>query len=378
MEKRYDLAVIGAGPAGYEAAAFAGRLGKRTAIIEFGELGGTCLNKGCIPTKALLHASGIYRDARNAAGLGVMVADACYDIEGMHRRKDEVVAKLRRGVEHLLKNDNIDIYIGKATVNSPGIVGVSNAGEYQEIFADRILLATGGKPAMLGFDGSELPGVMTSDELIGQCGRSFSSLVIIGGGVIGLEFASIYANLGSEVTVIEALDRILPTMDPEISQAVAAIMKRRGIRICTSAKLEKIEDVGRLRCSFSEKTRQAAVEADGVLVAAGRKPNIDGLFGLGIEPEMSGGCIKVDDNYKTCIDGIYAVGDVIGGLQLAHLASAQGTAAVAGMFGEKAGIDFSAVPSCVYTEPEIASVGLTLDEAIQRDPGKGSQIPDDF
>jgi dihydrolipoamide dehydrogenase len=207
---------------------------------------------------------------------------------------------------------------------------------------------------------------MTSDELLGECGRSFSSLVIIGGGVIGLEFASIYANLGSEVTVIEALDRILPSMDPEISQAVAAIMKRRGIRISTSAKLEKIEDVGRLRCSFIEKTRQVTVEADGVLVAAGRKPNIDGLFGPGIEPEMSGGCIKVDDNYMTSIDGIYAVGDVIGGLQLAHLASAQGTAAVAGMFGEKAGIDFSAVPSCVYTEPEIASVGLTLDEAIQR------------
>lgn len=356
MAKEFDLVVIGAGPGGYVAAVRAAQEGLHVAVIENREVGGTCLNRGCVPTKTLLHASHLYSELTKADELGITVTGKAFDIKTMYSRKDKVVEQLRSGVEQLLQGNQIALIRGRAKIAGGGKVLV----EGEEITAKFILVATGAAPARPPIPGLDLPGVITSDELLDQKGTAYQSLVIIGGGVIGMEFASVFQALGCAVTVIEAMDRILPTMDREVSQNLSMILKRRGVAIHTKSAVEHIvQDGEKLRCVFTGKGQEQSVTAQAVLVATGRKANIDGLFQEGAKVEFDRG-IVVDKDYRTSLPGVYAIGDVTAGcIQLAHVASAQGCNAVMHMVGKKPEFDLSAVPACIYTDPEIASVGLT-------------------
>ena len=364
----YQLIVIGAGPGGYEAALAAARLGLRTAVIEKGELGGTCLNRGCIPTKALLHASETYRQALNADGLGVHAQSVSVSIQELYQYKGQTVEKLRSGVQMLLKNAKVDVISGRARINADKTVTVEgpDAGTYS---ADSILIATGAEPARPPIPGLDSDGVLTSDELLEKLDSLPQSIVIIGGGVIGVEFATFFCDLGCEVTVIEALDRLLPNMDRELGQGLAVQLKKRGVKVFTSSVVSEVRKEENLKVVFTQKEKEVEAVGEIVLCAIGRRPYTDGLFAPEIKVEMDGRRIKAGVNFETSIKGIYAIGDVSSKIQLAHVATAQGIACVKAIAGKTYGTDMGIVPSCVYTRPEIACVGMTEDEA------KEAQIP---
>ena len=362
----FDLIVIGAGPGGYEAALHAAKLGLKTAVVECREVGGTCLNRGCIPTKALLHASGVFEEAKNGPALGVAAENLTYDLSAMFAYKQQVVEKLRAGVEGLLKAAKVTLLRGTGTLTAPNTVAVSgeNEGTYT---AQSILLATGSVPARPPIPGLDLPGVMTSDELLNGEGGDFSSLVIIGGGVIGMEFATFYNDLGVDVTVVEGLDRLLPNMDRELGQNLSMIMKKRGVQIFTGAMVKNLEatDTG-LQVNFETKGKLQSVSGEKVLCAIGRSPYTAGLFAEGMAPEMDRRRIRVNERFETSLPGVYAIGDVSSPVQLAHVATAQGIYTVNEIAGRANELDLSLVPGCVYVRPEIAAVGLTEAEAKER------------
>lgn len=366
MRDIFDLVIIGAGPGGYVSAIRAAQLGLRVAIAERRDVGGTCLNRGCIPTKALIHASHLYTEIRECEKLGILAENVSYDIGKIYARKDQTVSQLRGGIEYLLSayKDKIQLIRGNAVIGAPGAVTVSNGNETAVLETRNILIASGSAPVRPPIPGLELPGVITSDEILEQSGTAYKKLAIIGGGVIGMEFATIFNSLGCEVNVIEAMDRILPIMDKEISQNLSMILKKRGVGIYTKATVSQIEKTDNgLACHFSQKGEEHMVEAEAVLVAIGRKPSVDGLFADGLPVRCERG-IVVDENFQTSVPGIYAIGDVIhGGIQLAHAASAQGCNAVMVMAGMEPEIDLATVPSCIYTDPEIACAGITADQA---------------
>ena len=363
---KYDLFIIGAGPGGYEAAFYAAELGMKVAIAEKDRVGGTCLNRGCIPTKALMHSSDVYRDAAHGAELGV-------EVEGLHanrkrigERKDEVLDTLRNGIQGLIKKKKIDLIEGEAMVTDAHKVVVN--GETYD--ADKILIAAGSKPFAPPIPGHDLPGVIDSTELIDMGGEEIPEFVIIGGGVIGIEFATIYADLGDHVTVIEGMDRLLPLIDKEIGRSIKMTLEKKGVDVHVSSPVQKIEKDGdKLVVTLKNKKEELVeVRADKVLMCVGRRPNTAGVISedlLEKYPEIQDGkgFIKVDDKYETPLEGVYAIGDCIGGVQLAHVASAEGRNCVALMNGCQATINMGTVPSCIYTDPEIAVVGLTADEA---------------
>ena len=363
----FDLIVIGAGPGGYEAALHAAKLGLKTAVVEKRDVGGTCLNRGCIPTKALLHASGVYEEAKSGSALGVAAENLSYDLSAMFAYKQQVVEKLRAGVEGLFKSAKVTLLRGAGTLTGPNTVQV--AGENEGVYtAQSILLATGSVPARPPIPGLDLPGVMTSDELLNGEGGAFSSLVIIGGGVIGMEFATFYSDLGVSVTVVEGLDRLLPNMDRELGQNLAMIMKKRGVQIFTGAMVKNLEATdGGLQVNFETRGQLQSVTGEKVLCAIGRSPYTAGLFGEGVNVEMDRRRIHVNERFETSIPGVYAIGDVSSPVQLAHVATAQGIYAVNEIAGRKNEIDLSLVPGCVYTRPEIAAVGLTEADAKAQD-----------
>ncbi len=366
MSEKFDLIVIGAGPGGYVAAIKAAQLGMKTAVVESREVGGTCLNRGCIPTKALIHAAELYSEMKSLEEIGLYAEGISYDIKKIHQRKDEVLNQIRSGILSLFKSNKITLINGKGTILSEGRVEVKTAEERVEYEAAKILIAAGSVPSRPPIPGLDLENVITSDELLSMNDRIYNNLVIIGGGVIGVEFASVYSALGARVTIIEALDRILPNMDKEISQNLKMILKKRGVDIHTSAKVEKITMEDGLKCYYEEKEKVQCVPCDGVLVAIGRKPNTAGLFAEGVSVQMDRGSILVDEKFETSMKNVYAIGDAIKGIQLAHVASAQGINAVMGMAGKKGEINLDLVPSCIYTSPEIASVGIDADEAKRR------------
>jgi len=364
MQEEFDLVVIGAGPGGYVAAIHAAKLGMRVAVAEEREVGGTCLNRGCIPTKTLMYATHIYREMTMCEKLGIFAENLSYDIEKLYARKDEVVLQLRAGIEFLFKTNKITLLSGKAVLEGSGTVSVNTADGLLELKAKNILIAAGSLPVSLPIEGAQLPGVITSDGILEQSGTAYKSLTIIGGGVIGVELATVFSSLGCRVSMIEAMDRILPTMDREIAQNLNMILKKRGINIYTTSAVEQIvQGENGLICHFRQKGKEQTAEAEAVLVAVGRRANVEGIFGDSISIECNRG-IVVDEHFQTSLPGVYAIGDVIhGGIQLAHAASAQGICAVAHMAGKTPEINLDVIPSCVYTDPEIASVGLTADEA---------------
>lgn len=389
MADIFDLVVIGAGPGGYEAAIEGVQKGMKVALVENRELGGTCLNRGCIPAKTILHTAELYHDLQSGPSIGLTAREPVIDMEMVQKRKDEVLEQLRKGIASLMKTNRISVFYGTGTILDREHVKVALSGEKTGEKAEEqpdgqkqdqvvletghILIATGSVPACPPIPGSSLPGVVTSDGLLDKTDL-FEHLIIIGGGVIGMEFASVYSSLGHGVTVIEALDRILPTMDKEIAQNLKMIMKKRNVDIHTGAKVEEIlrtEDGAGLICRYVEKDKPCEARADGILIATGRRAYTGGLITDESSQEvkdmtMERGRIVTDETYETSVPGIYAIGDVTGGIQLAHAATAQGRNAVAHMAGENMVIRTDIVPSCVYTNPEIGCVGISADEAKAR------------
>lgn len=361
MGKGYDLIVIGAGPGGYPAALKAAAYGKRVAVVENRELGGTCLNRGCIPTKTFLHASELYREGRAGEAYGIHMEGLHLTYSKLLEKKEEVVGMLRSGIAQQFKKSGIELYQGTGRLLGAGRVCVDGVEVLEAPFC---LLATGSKPAHIPVPGAELAGVVDSDGLL-SAQQLYRRLTIIGGGVIGMEFATVYSDFGCEVTVLEAMDRLLPGFDKEISQNLRMILKKRGVSIHTGARVNEIRRTEEgLCCSYEEKGDLLEACSDGVLIAAGRKPNTGGLF----TPETEAAClengfIRTDVHGRTGIPGVYAVGDVAGGIQLAHAATAAGEYAVAHMFGMKCPGGRHLIPSCVYTNPEIAAVGMAQEEA---------------
>lgn len=361
----FDLIVIGAGPGGYTAALRAAKLGKRTAVVESREAGGTCLNRGCVPTKALLHASETFRAARDGAGLGIHADGLRMSLSELFAHKKQITETLSKGIETLLKGAKIPLLSGRAKILAPDTVRVTAPdGTETDYTADAILIATGSAPACPPIDGLNQDGVLTSDTLLEGTEELYRSIVIIGGGVIGVELATFYADLGTKVTIVEGLDRLLPTMDRELGQNLALLMKARGVTVCTNAMVRKIERVADgLAVRFEQKGVLSEAVGEVVLSAIGRRPYWDGLFADGLAPETDGRRIRVNEAFETSIPNVYAIGDVSSKVQLAHVAAAQGTVCVERLCGVEPTIDLSVIPACIYCRPEIASVGLLEADA---------------
>ena len=357
MEK-YDIAVIGGGPGGYVAAIRAAQLGLKTVVIEKDTVGGTCLNRGCIPTKAYLKHTELIHDLKRMDEFGIIVEGYSLNWKKMRERKNKVVSKLTGGIRGLFKKNGVDLIKGLGEVISEHQIKVA-AEEDKKIWAENIIIATGSAPIMPGLKGMELPGVISSKEAL-DLDELPKRIVIIGGGVIGVEMASIYSSLEVEVTIVEIMDNILVNFDEEMVNILKQNLKKQGVKLLTSSKVtEIIKENDELIVKLeSEKTNQ--IKTDKVLAAVGRKPVFSGLENLDLE--MENGFIKVNFQMQTSIPGVYAVGDVTGGLLLAHEASAEGITAVKNIIGDNELRD-NLIPNCVYSLPEIASVGMSEEEA---------------
>lgn len=363
MENHFDLIVIGAGPGGYVAAIKAAKLGLNTAVVEAREVGGTCLNRGCIPAKAMIHAATLYEEMKESEKFGVFAENVHFDYGKIVAYKEDTTAQLVGGVEGLFKGNGVTLLRGKGVLHAGKEVHVTDAdGNVGVYSAENVILAMGSKPVNLRIPGMELDHVISSDELF-QLREQPTSLAIIGGGVIGVEFANAFSYLGTKVTIIEGMPHILPNMDREISQNLKMILKKRGVDIVNNAMVQSVEETEEgLTVHFIQKDEEQAVTAQYVLRSVGRGPNTEGVFAEDATPNMERGRILVDEHFQSSIPGVYAIGDCIIGMQLAHTASAQGIVVAETLAGHTPSIDLNVVPGCVYTNPEIASVGLTEDD----------------
>jgi dihydrolipoamide dehydrogenase len=369
MAEQYDVVIIGAGPGGYNAAIRAGQLGLKAAIIEkraTKTLGGTCLNVGCIPSKALLHASELYEAARNDfARLGIKTGGLSLDLAAMLKQKDDAVTGLTKGVEFLMKKNKADVVYGAGAIAGPGRVRVmAEGGETRELAARNILIATGSEVTPLKGVAIDEKRIVSSTGAL-QFAEVPGHLLVIGGGVIGLELGSVWRRLGAKVTVVEYLDRILPTMDGEVSKQFERILKKQGMDFRLSSKVTGAE-VSKSGVTLTvEPAAGGAAEkiaADAALVAIGRRPHTDGL-GLetvGVKTDARG--FIETDHFRTSAPGVWAVGDVIHGPMLAHKAEDDAVAAIELMAGKPGHVNYNTVPNVVYTWPEVASVGKTEEE----------------
>ncbi len=350
-----NVVVIGGGPGGYPAAIRASQLGAKVTIIEKDQFGGTCLNRGCIPTKALLQSAGTYKAAKDAAVFGVNIGDAKVDFSAVMARKNTVVKQLVGGLGGILKSHGMKIVNGTGQIIDANTVKVAESGE--EIKADKIIIATGSVPTKVPIDGIE--NCITSDEAL-DLEKLPKSILIIGGGVIGMEFAQIMNQMDVKVTVVEMLPQILPTEDPEIAKGFAAIAQKEGIEILTNTSVTKIDKKGKKKIvSFGDQTKDVEV----VLVAVGRSPYTAGLGLDKVGVAMEKGFVKVNDYLETSVPGIYAIGDAIGNYMLAHVATSEGETAAMNVLGQQHKMCYRSVPRGVYTTPEVASVGMTEQEA---------------
>ncbi len=355
--------VIGGGPGGYVAALKLAQLGVKTILVERDKVGGTCLNRGCIPTKALLQSAEVAQTVKDAARMGVKVGEVRIDPSMMNSRKDQVVSMLVGGVEHLLKKRGVRTVAGTASFTGPKALRIElSGGGTEEITAKNIIIASGSVSAKIPIDGLDGKNVITSTEAL-NISKLPESLAVIGGGVIGMEIGSIYADLGARVTVLEALPRILPGMDEEISRTLHEIAQEK-MDIYTQARVTRISDQKeKKKVSYTLAGEEKEVLADKVLVCVGRTPETGALnlAAAGIESEK--GRIRTDEGFKTNVEGVYAIGDVNGKVLLAHAASAQGIFVAETIAGLRPDMDVKTVPNCIYTKPEIASVGMTEEEA---------------
>lgn len=356
------MIIIGAGPGGYETALLAARRGVEVILIESGPVGGTCLNEGCIPTKAFCRNAEVLDGLHEAEGFGVTGLSYDFDFRAVVSRKNAVVEQLRGGVEGLLGHKNITLVRGKAYFKDDHTILVDG----QEYMADYIIIATGSVSATLPIPGADLPGILTSKEIL-DIQEVPGRLCVIGGGVIGLEFASIFRSFGSEVTVLEYCKDILPRFDTDLAKRLKQSLGKRGMEINTQAQVTAISDNdGRYEISFTRKGKEETVVADKVLMAVGRRANLDSLnlADVGIEYTRRG--IAVNEVMQTNVPHIYAIGDINGLMMLAHAATFQGIVALDHIMGIRNEIDLSIMPAAVFTSPEAASVGLTEDECKEK------------
>lgn len=358
---KYDVAVIGAGPGGYVAAIRAAQLGLKTVIIERNKIGGTCLNVGCIPTKTLVKNAEILHGIRHANERGLKILNPEIDMPGTIKMKNNIVSQLAGGVQMLLKANGVEILKGEAEVLSEDRLSVAGL----EISFSYLILATGSTNFTPPIPGLDLQGVLTSTEIL-DLDYIPESLVIIGGGVIGCEFATIFSSFGSKVTIIEMLPTITPMMDKDISNALKSSLTSDGVNILTNC---RVDEVSKENSRFQIRIlgeKEEIIDASDVLVSVGRSANLKGLEALGLEMDSENKYIKVNDKLETSTAHIYAIGDVTGKMMLAHVASAQGIAAAENIAGKPAAISYDIVPNCIYTIPEIGSVGLTEEKARER------------
>jgi dihydrolipoamide dehydrogenase len=367
MSEKYRLAVIGAGPGGYVAAIRAGQLGMKTAIIEKEYFGGVCLNWGCIPSKALLYVAELKRTIEHAQAIGLKAENVQIDIEKLKKHRDDTVKRLTGGVKILLDKAGIKSYLGTAAFLSPNQIEIDSKETGKTMIeAENVIIATGSSPIdlpMIRVDGQTVIGARQAIGLP----RIPQTFGVIGAGPIGVEMATVYNTLGSKVTIIELLDAVLPTLDPDISSAAERALKKQGMEIYTSSKVTGSQKQGdKINVDVETPQGKKTFTFDMVLVAAGMRPNSSG-FGLdkaGVKTDAKG-FIAVDRLMRTNIKHIYAVGDVCGGLLLAHKASHEGIAAAETIAGMAMGADWKAVPYAVFTDPEIAGIGITEKEAAQ-------------
>ena len=348
-----DLIIIGSGPGGYRAASHAAAHGLAVTIIERGHVGGTCLNCGCIPTKTLCRHAEVAQLLAKGESLGFSNLSFNIDFARMMARKNEVVESLRQGVETLMKAPSITLVRGTAHFTGPHTVMVGD----EEYTAPHIIIATGSKSKMLPIPGINSPKVVTSTELL-DIDHIPARLCIVGAGVIGMEFATIFSSLGSEVTVVEYLKECLPMLDSDVAKRLRQTIARRGVTFVMQAAVKEVNDEGVV---YERKGKTAVVEADTILMATGRTPQTDGLDLDRAGIVCGRGGISVDDDLRTNVEGVYAIGDVNGRMMLAHAATAQGLHVVNSILGTPDHIDLQLIPSAIFTLPEAASVGLSED-----------------
>lgn len=359
----YNVAIIGGGPGGYVAAIRAAQLGARVVIIEKDKLGGVCLNRGCIPTKTLLKSAEKWLELQRLPEFGLRAENIGFNFSSVAERKDQVVAGLQSGIVQLVKSNRIDVVYGQGQLTGPNSVQVLQDGQKAEYTAEKIILATGSEAASLPVPGGSLPDVLNSNQLLALT-EVPKSMVIVGAGAVGVEFAFIFRAFGCEVTLVEMMPAILPNIDSDLVKRMGVVLRKQGVKMLAGAKVTSIEqNDGMLSVTVETGKGVQTISAAKVLAAAGRSPSVSGL-GLetaGIAFSRRG--ISVNDRMETNVPGIYAIGDVTGRFMWAHAASTAGMLAAENALGADHPVDFTATPGCIYTSPEIASVGLTEEAA---------------
>ena len=362
----YDIIVIGSGPGGYVAAIRASQLGKKVAVVERAELGGICLNWGCIPTKSLLKSAKVYENIKRAVDYGINInGDVSPDIKGIIKRSRAVAEEMSKGIQYLFKKNKIDHIVGFGKLVGKNKVRVEGGnGKYEEYAAPHIILATGARSKelpSLKLDGKKIIGYREAITL----NKLPESIIIVGSGAIGSEFAYFYNSMGVNVTLVEFLPNIVPLEDEDVSKQLGRSFKKTGIKVMTGSLVEQV-DISGEKCKVTMKTRKGEkeIEADIVLSAVGITPNLENIALEEIGIELDKEKVKVDEYYQTNVKGIYAIGDIVHGQSLAHVASAEGIICIENIAGKTPGqLDYKNIPSCTYTSPEVASVGMTEKEA---------------
>ena len=363
MSLHADIAVIGAGPGGYVAALRASQLGAKVICIEKQWVGGVCLNEGCIPTKALLHSAEVYIAARNAGAYGIVVDEPKVDWARVQAHKAKVSGQLVRGVTKLLERAGVQVIMGEATFMRPDTLSVRLNDGLQTVVADKVIIATGSEPARLPMFDFSHPAILTSTEALAL--RTVpGSLLIVGAGAIGCEFASFYNELGAKITMVEMLPQMLPLEDLRLAKQFQSAYRKRGIQVLLKTKVESITEYAddHVTARLSDGSE---ITAEKILVSVGRKPNTSGIgletVGVEVDPR---GYVIVNDYLETTAPGVYAIGDVNGGQMLAHVASYEAFVAVDNCLGKRRARDLRSTPSCTYSTPEVASVGLSEEQAV--------------
>ncbi|VAV84111.1 Dihydrolipoamide dehydrogenase [hydrothermal vent metagenome] len=362
--KEFDIVIIGGGPGGYVAAIRGAQAGATVAVIEKQKVGGTCLNRGCIPTKALYYSAKALSAAKKAEAFGVTVGEVSFDLAKAVARKDSVVTRLTGGVEQLLKGNGVELISGKGEITGAGKVKATlDDGAVEEITAKKIIIATGSEPALIPAFKIDGENVITSTEALNLT-EIPKSLLVIGGGVMGCEFATLFSKFGSEVKIVELLPTILSTEDKQIVRVIAKGFKTSGVEVLTGVMVDSVDLVdegkGGVKTTLKDGTE---IVTEKVLVSIGRSFNVEGIGLDAVGVELEDGHIKVNEKMETTAAGVYAIGDVVGGMLLAHVASVEGEVAVVNALGGDKAMDYSVIPAGIFTDPEIASVGLREKDA---------------
>jgi dihydrolipoamide dehydrogenase len=363
MEYDYDIAVIGGGPGGYVAAIRGRQLGAKVLLIEKEKLGGVCLQRGCIPTKTLLKSAEKWRELMHCSDFGLHAENISFDYSSIKERMHQVVQQLQQGIYQLVKSQRIDFKAGTAVVMEHNQIKISCSSSEEQYSARRIILATGSRPMKLPVPGGDLPDVIDSDALLTMSAIP-ESLVIVGAGAVGIEFAAIMQTLGCQVTVVECMPTILPSADYEIVKRMGLLLRKQGIKMLTNTRVKSIkESDDGLIIQIADSKGEQEIKAEKLLAAIGREPVVSDLCldVVGVKYDKKG--IYVNAKMETNIEGIYAIGDVTGRHMLAHVASSEGMVAAENALHGSSMMDYSAIPACVFTTPELAMVGLTEQEA---------------